>query len=211
MKLYTLLFILLISSSLFAQYDSCGIQKSQYSDLYAVIPQDISCIARHSDKDISLFYTFASWCIPCRAHFPAIIDIVKKYDLDFYIVIPERENDSIMVKQTTNYLNKLLGKDYKGLIVSDSLYSLKNRYKKQKKFVLIKTYGVKEREKYANFITQITPPQFENIDDMGKVILVNKMGEVFLITTYKDAEGDKTNEKTFVKIRKYIETERNKE
>ena len=129
MKRNILILCALITNLLFAQYDSCHINKSKYSNLYAVTSWELSCIARQADKDICLFYTFASWCSSSRVHFPAIIELTKKYNLDCYIIVPERENDITEMKQTTDYLDKLLWGRYKGLIVSDSLYRLNSSNK----------------------------------------------------------------------------------
>jgi len=49
--------------------------------------------------------------------------------------------------------------------------------------------GGKSR-KYKDFLTKITPPQFENIDSMSKFIVLNKAGDVQLVTSYKDKEDD---------------------
>ncbi len=47
-------------------------------------------------------------------------------------------------------------------------------------------YGKKQRKRYKNFLTEITPKKFKNINDMSKYILLDKSGNVLMVTSYKD-------------------------
>jgi hypothetical protein len=48
------------------------------------------------------------------------------------------------------------------------------------------TYGLKPKKRNKQFVKEITPTQFEAIDDFSKYILLNKEGEVIMVTTWKD-------------------------
>ncbi|MFD2603788.1 hypothetical protein [Flavobacterium suzhouense] len=52
------------------------------------------------------------------------------------------------------------------------------------------TYGIKTKKRNRQFVTEMTPPQFENIDDFSKYIVINKLGEVIMVTTWKDNKGN---------------------
>jgi thiol-disulfide isomerase/thioredoxin len=193
---------------LIAQNDSCNLVQSSYSNLYTVVTEDIRCIAQNSDKDITLFYTFAGYCIPCQKQLPKAIQFSKEHNLDLYILLMDRENDLPSVNESLKAIKKAKEEELSIVIISDSLYSPERRYKKQK-FQLIAITGKNAREKYRNFITEITPPQFENIDDMSKHIVLNKQGEVIFVSNYKDSEGDKSGSKKIEKLLTAIEKERN--
>jgi len=121
----------------------------------------------------------------------------------------ESESDNFSISRAISTINSY-NKQLKTIIVSDSLYSAKNlKYVNRKK--LIEIQGARHREKYTNYLTQITPPEFENINDIGKFIVINKKGEVLLVTNYKDsknAEGKDDDSVCFQKIIKVIETSR---
>ena len=37
-----------------------------------------------------------------------------------------------------------------------------------------------------SFLAEITPPEFENINDMSKYIIIDKKGKVLMVTNWKD-------------------------
>jgi hypothetical protein len=101
--------------------------------------------------------------------------------------------------------------NFKTVILSDSLYDKKLRNKKPPKFVLI-DLGIQNRRKYENFVKEITPPQFESLSDMSKYIVLNKSGEVFFVSTYKDSQNEKGKADESLlpeKMKRFIEEERN--
>jgi thiol-disulfide isomerase/thioredoxin len=205
MRIYFLIFFcasIFIQSN--AQIGNCAPPKSIYSELYSVTPDDVRCIAQNADKDISLFYTFAAWCSPCRAHLPELIELSKKHEINFYVIITARENNVSDINKTVGFLDGL-SNDIDKFIISDSLYIGENKIKKPK---LIDMNGKREREKYDNFLKALTPDKFEHISDMGKSVLVNKEGNTILVTNYKDKDGRKDNSKVNEKIIKYIQSER---
>ena len=76
---------------------------------------------------------------------------------------------------------------------------------------IIEFQGARHREKYTKYITQITPPEFEDSNDMGKFIVINKEGKVILVTNYKDSQNaeDKDDDSLcFQKVIKAIEMDR---
>ena len=205
-----LLIILLCLFSFFeinAQTEKCNLEKSSYSELYTVDLEKTICLAKNSDKDITIFYTYADWCSPCKKTLPEAIKLSEEYNVDFYVLLVEPESDDFYISRAISTINSY-NKQLKTIIVSDSLYSAKNlKYVNKKR--LIEIQGAKHREKYTNYLTQITPLEFENINDIGKFIVVNKKGEVLLVTNYKDSkntEGKDDDSVCFQKIIKAIET-----
>lgn len=184
-----------------AQHNSCNLAQSSYSSLYTVVPEDVRCIAKNSNKTVTIFYTFAAWCSPCLKHLPEAILLSKEQDADFYLLLMDRENYSDVKNAINAAKKKSPEENLKMVIISDSLFSPKNRYKKEK----IINIGSGIQEKYSNFVTAITPPQFENIADMSKYIVLNKQGEVIFISNYKDSENTKDKSKVIEKIVMVIE------
>ncbi len=130
----------------------------------------LKTIAKASPKKNTLFYTFGIWCEPCRLHLPTAIKLAKDNDLDFYVIIVDSEK-SDKTPAAVSFL-KEQDKDIKIAVLSDA------------------AYGEKTKKRNKKFVSEITPPQFEDIDDFSKYILLNKQGEVIMVTTYKDNEGN---------------------
>jgi len=156
--------------------EKCNLKKSIYNDIYAIDAGDINCIAKNSTKKNTLFFTFGIWCEPCRLHLPNGIKFAEENDLDFYVLLVENENDE-KTKQAVDYLKKIQN-NIKVVVLKDDIYGLK-RNKKNKKFV-----------------AEITPKEFENIDDYSKYILVNKDGKVKMVTNWKDNKGNNWRDDT---------------
>ena len=170
--------------------------------------EETICLAQNSDKDITVFYTFADWCAPCKKKLPETIRLSEEYNVDFYVLLMEPESDSFSINRALSTINSY--KKLKTVIVSDSLYSANNlKYVNKKRLIEIR--ATKHREKYDNYVTQITPPEFENSADMSKFIVINKKGEVLLVTNYNDyknAEGKDDESVCFQKVIKAIEMDR---
>ena len=203
MKTITFTILFCLATTAYSQF-TCDLTKSSYTAIETVMPADVLCIAKGSDKDITLFYTFAYWCSPCRKELPNVVSLTKEQNIDFYILLTHRENDIRDINESINFLNTL-DTSIKYIIISDSLYSEKNRGKEKGLIVVV---GKREREKYDVFLREITPPAFEHISDMGKNILINKKGEVILVTNYKDIGAQKGVNFTFEKIIRTINDER---
>lgn len=168
---FALLFLPVLS---LAQSEPCNLEKNELGNAYLVDAEDIRCLAKNSDKEISMFYTFAESCKPCLKHIPDLIPFVIENDLDLYIVLIDRENNfrvewaEIILKRFEQEIREHYQEDF-----SFKLYVLKDE-------------EGRPRKKYNKFLTEITPPQFEVIGDLGKHIVMNKSGEVLLVTSYKD-------------------------
>jgi len=211
-RLYQIILALVFCTNtcLTAQVNECNLTKSSYSELQTVVPDDIRCLARNSENDITILFTFDSSCAPCRKHLPDAIQLVKEQNANFYLLFIRRESEVEDIERTIAVAQKIAGEtELKMLIISDSLYSEKYRYKKQKKFQIISLVRLIQ-EKYENFLTEITPPAFENIAGLSKYIVLNKDGDVIFVSNYKDAEGYSDDDsKTQEKIIRAINVDRN--
>src|SRR5690554_482634 len=173
-KNYIIYSLLLLPILSVAQSEPCNLEKNELGNAYLVDAEDIRCLAKNSDKEISMFYTFAESCKPCLKHIPDLIPFVIENDLDLYIVLIDRENNfrvewaEIILKRFEQEIREHYQEDF-----SFKLYVLKDE-------------EGRPRKKYNKFLTEITPPQFEVISDLGKHIVMNKSGEVLLVTSYKD-------------------------
>lgn len=165
-----ILFISLFINFLMVAQEKCNLKKSIYNDIYAIDANDINCIAKNSIKKNTLFFTFGIWFEPCRLHLPNAIKFAKENDLDFYVLLVEAENDE-KTKQAIDYLKKIKT-DINVVVLKDEIY------------------GVKRGKKNKKFVAEITPKEFENIDDYSKYILVNKDGKVIMVTNWKDNKGN---------------------
>lgn len=164
---------------------NCEIEYSKnYKDLPTVNAEKIKCIAKNNERK-SLFFTFGIWCKPCRLHAEGAYNFAKEYNLNFYFVI--LEND----KENNRYID--LAIDYLKKIDENVDILLVNN-----------DYGSKSSKKNKNFIKEITPSKFENIDDWSKYILIDNNGEVIMVTKYKDAENDDWRDDSGLRERKFL-------
>lgn len=169
MKVIYIICIFLISS-FFAAQEKCETFESASLHIKKVDKNDLICIAKNSDQPITVFYTFASWCQSCRMHLLQALYLEKYYKSNVYILLVEGESDPRIINGI-NYIKKY-APDGKMVVLKDDIYE----------------GGVKKRNR--KFVREITPAQFENIDDFSKFIIMNKEGETLLVTTYKDSEND---------------------
>jgi len=182
-------------------------RKIDYAGIYTVTPEDVYNIAAHSEKDITVFYTFAAWCSPCCKDVPETVKMSKDLNVDLFFLLVDRETNRFDIDRALLFLNKNSVKKDNIVAISDSLYSSKRR---ETGFKIIEVKGKKEREKYVNFLEQITPPQFKSTDGMGKHIILNKNSEVIYITTYKDSKGEEDANNKLQKVMDVINSERKK-
>ncbi|MFT6065013.1 MAG: thiol-disulfide isomerase/thioredoxin [Polaribacter sp.] len=157
----TLITLLLVINYI-AYGQNCEINKDNYG-LLNVDVSDIKCIAK-SDKKFTLVYTFGLWCEPCIVHLKDVLDLVENFDLKLLVLVIDRNETNYA------YSKKYLESKKEGITVM----SLK------------KTYGNREKKRYKKFLLEITPKKFNNIDDMSKYILLDKNGNVLMVTSYKD-------------------------
>lgn len=149
--------------------EKCKISKSYYDGIYSVTADDVKCLAKNSEQPITIFYTFASWCVPCIHHIPNVFAIEKYYMVDPYILLIDKENHRFAEEGRDMVLEAF--PNAKILVIKDLEKGGKSK-------------------KYKDFLAKITPPKFENIDDMSKYIVLNQQGEVQLVTTWKDSKDD---------------------
>ncbi|WP_419868201.1 hypothetical protein [Chryseobacterium sp. CT-SW4] len=174
MKLFLIPVLSLVGFLSSGQQNSCNLQKSKIINLTAVDKSDLLCIAKSSDKPNTVFYTLASWCVPCIEHLPEALKLEKDYNTEVYVVLVEAEEDT-RIKSAIKIVEKE-SQDAKMLVLKDSAYE----------------GGVKKRN--TTFVTEITPSQFEAIPDFSKFIVVNNQGEVVMVTNWKDYKKiDKKN------------------
>lgn len=172
------MFFLFLANFLFAQSGTCSIIQSAIVKESLVDKNDILCLSKNSDKKYTVFFTFASWCKPCRMHLPDAINLSETSNVQLYILLPDVENGE-RLKETIAYLEK----NYPGtnrLVLKTSVYgnSLKGRNKK--------------------FVEAITPSTFEKIDDFSKYILINNKGEVLFVSNWKDFGDDWKNGRAMI-------------
>lgn len=149
--------------------EKCKLPQSHYENIYAVTVDDVKCLAKNSEQPNTLFFTFGSWCKPCVYHIPTLFLIEKFYKTDVYVLLVDPETHNSIEKSRDMVLEA---------------------YPHAKILVIKDIEGKGKSKKYKEFLTKITPAQFENIDDMSKYIVLNKNGEVELVTSYKDSEKD---------------------
>lgn len=170
-KLFILFTFILSCSFVFSQSKVCDLETSKYNDIKTVDVNDIYCLAKNSDKKQTVIHTFAIWCRPCVENFPNAYHLSKEYDIDFYVLLVDKEDGKHTMR---------------------AFQYLKNKYPNLNVLVLKeKDYpsGVKKRNR--KFVSEITPSKFEDIDDFNKYVVLNQKAEVLMVTTYKDLyEGE---------------------
>lgn len=162
------LFVLMLWSGLVFSQTDCGVLLSEAANIPAVDASDIRCIARNTTKQKTMFYTFGIWCEPCVLHLPNAVRLAREYDLEFYILLVDAEADDYTLRAVQQIREQ--APEIKLAVLKNSVY------------------GEKRRKRNKKFVTEITPPAFENIDDYSKYILLDKTGEVIMVTTWKDNE-----------------------
>ena len=150
----------------YSQTKNCRLIKSKFNDIYQVNKDDILCISKNSNRNKTLIFTFGIWCSPCRLHLPNAIKIAKDYDVELYILLIDNEGDK-KVTDAINFL-KETEKDINIIILKD------------------KEYRKKRNKKYKQFLDEITPSNFKNLNGMSKYILLDGEGNVIMVTNWKD-------------------------
>lgn len=170
MKNFVVIFVIIFALEANAQ-QNCKLTNSSANPILAVDTADIKCIAQNSANPKTLFFTFGIWCSPCRAHLPGAIKLAAEHNLDFYVLLLEKEDDQ-RTSQAIEYLRNIKP-DIKIAILKDSVY------------------GEKRTKKNKKFVNEITPKEFEAIDDYSKYILLDKQGRVLIVTNWKDNRDSK--------------------
>ena len=168
-KLTRILLILLVGNAAFAQAD-CLLTTAANGKIPAIDVEDMKCMARESGKKHTIFYTFGIWCEPCILHLPNAIALTEKYGTEFYILLVDTETD----ERTFQAIAELT-KSHPGVkiaVLKDSVY------------------GNKRKKRNAKFVTDVTPKEFEAIDDYSKYIVLDSTGKVIMVTNWKDNSGN---------------------
>lgn len=165
----------LLSFGIKAQFETCNLKQSNFISATTVSKDDLSCIAKNSDKPYTIFYTLTSWCAPCRLHLPDTLDLEKTGMVDVYVLLVEAEQDP-KIANAINFI-KNTDNNVKYVVLKDELY------------------GTKVGKRNKKFVTEITPSNFENIDDYSKIILIDKSGKTKYVSNWKDYNKDWKNSK----------------
>ena len=165
-----------------AQTEKCNLQKNSLYDCYIVDVEKTICLAKNSDKDITIFFTYAYWCGGCKTRLPEAIKISEEYNTDFYLLLIDAEEDRFNAKQTKFSIDSY-DKQLKTVTISDSLYTEKALKKIRKTLKSpIQLKGNSFREKYRKYLTELTPSGYENTFEVPKYIILNKKGEVLFVS-----------------------------
>lgn len=154
--------------------EECHLIKSASGKIYTVDSHDILCLARTSKKEKTLVFTFGRWCKSCRVDLPSVIKLVKEYNLEFYVLLTDEENSYAekAALEYLDYMKKLHSFEFETFILRDEDGS--------------------RNLKYLRFLRRITPDNFENHSGMSKHILIDKSGEVLMVTNWKDSKKHKS-------------------
>jgi len=165
------IFLFFVQAYSFSQEASnCNLTQSNPNAVVSVDASDFKCIAKNTKKDKLVVYTFGLWCKPCIAHLDNAISLEENYNIEFYVLLVDNESENELIKKTIEFLRKKK-QDINIVILKDE-------------------YGKRRNQKYKKFLKEMTPDSFKNIAGMSKYIVYNNEGEVVMVTTWKDREGD---------------------
>ena len=168
-------------------YEACGLPKSAYSNFYTVDVEQARCLARHSDKAKTLFYTYADWCTHCKAALPDVVALARQHNADLYLLLVDEENQTYYsINRTAAMLDTVYHNTLKAVLITDSLYSPKALKKLRAPIrKIIDIRGKSAREKYYYFLSVVAPDDEEEnrLTGMGKLIVMDKWGEVLGVIT----------------------------
>ena len=167
----TLLFLFLSTIILVQAQNTIKITRNENETLPKPIKIDKKSLLKIAENKTVLIYTFSIFCQPCILHLKNAVQLAKDYNVDFYVLLFQKAEKKEKAKT-----NK-----------QDAIRYLTQNYKDIKILNISDKYGVSNRKSYKNFLTDITPKEFENINDFSKYILM-KNGKVIMVTNYKDAE-----------------------
>ena len=208
-KLFLIICIFNFCNLAFSQ-TQCGLTKSYYADVYTVQTDDLYCLARNSNKDYTMFLTFANSCGPCRKELPLVVNFANENKFDLYVLTVEREWEydsqfAYRILQKANMANS----EYKSILLSDSLYTnVEYRRRKPKNSTFTVTVGTKSAEKYTAFLNKLTNASKKSYG-YGKLIVMNKKGEIVFEDVSTDGK-DGDFEQRMSNIMQKIETDKQK-
>ena len=155
-------------------YEACGLPKSAYSNFYTVDVEQARCLARHSDKERTIFYCY-NMCGAQEGVLPAVIHLSKEYDTDLYLLLTEEEKQTrYFFKPVAAMLDTVYHNTLKAVIITDSLYSPKAFKSLQAPIrKIIDIRGKKASEKFYRFNQSVNPEG----EYYASLIVMNKQGE----------------------------------
>lgn len=154
---------------------NCNIQNSEAIAAPKLDKEALICIAKNSNKPYTVFYTLASWCEPCRMHFPDALDLQKNGKVNLFVILVEAEKDP-KIKNAISFIKSKSENVQFGVLNDEK-------------------YGIKVGKRNTKLATEITPNGSKVIDDFGKFILVDRSGQILYVTNYKDYDKDWKNSK----------------
>src|SRR5690606_41576413 len=95
-KLLIFAFIAQISLLISQVTSGCELQTLKSVNILKVDIKDLSCIAKNADRPSTVFYTFTSWCAPCRQNMPMVLALEKRFNAAVFVLIMESEKDKMM-------------------------------------------------------------------------------------------------------------------
>ena len=170
----------LTASTLHAQWDECQLPKSAHSDFRTVDVEQARCLARHSGKERTLFYSYADWCTHCKARLPDIVRLAQEYDAAFYLLLVDEENETYYsINPTAAMLDTVYHNTLNAVIITDSLFSPK-AYKSLQAPIrkIIDIRGRNARDKYYRFLCAVNPDDeaYNRQTPMGVSIVMDQWG-----------------------------------
>ncbi len=169
MNKFILLTFFLTCNLIFSQHEKCNINKSEAIDILKIDISNMVCISKNSTKPYTVFYTFASWCAPCREHISNLNELQKKFEnkIDSFVLIVEGEKDR-GVRSGIDFIRDK-NPNAKILILKDDVF------------------GENVRKKNNKFIAEISKKKKRFNPGYSVFILMNNQGEVLRVTdNYED-------------------------
>ena len=169
-------------------YEACGLPKSAHSDFYTVDVEQARCLARHSDKERTIFYCY-NMCGAQEGVLPAVIQMAEKYDTDLYLLLTEEEKQTYyFFKPVAAMLDTVYHNTLKAVVITDSLYSPKAFKSLQAPIrKIIDIRGKKAHEKFYRFNQGVNPEG----EYYASLIVLNKQGETLgtFVWDYEHRDG----------------------
>ena len=169
-------------------YEACGLPKSAHSDFYTVDVEQARCLARHSDKERTIFYCY-NMCGAQEGVLPAVIQMAKEYDTDLYLLLTEEEKQTYyFFKPVAAMLDTVYHNTLKAVVITDSLYSPKAFKSLQAPIrKIIDIRGKKAHEKFYRFNQGVNPEG----EYYASLIVLNKQGETLgtFVWDYEHRDG----------------------
>lgn len=139
-------------------------------DIYSLNSENFLELLTSSTKEYHLFYSFATWCRPCREYLPMLLEFVEKNrdNLELYVLIIEKD-DSKELLHSKAFFSKI--KNF-----NSPLYCL--------------TSGESKRpvKRYLNFVKSILPNHKEY--GLSLNILYNNNGNALYASNYNESKEE---------------------